>query len=285
MAHIPRNVLLLAPTTPSEVVERAVGSDASLDGWNVLVVGYGRVDGGELGRGSWPSRFEGAPDNVGSIAVGSESDPRGRSAPVPGAEGGVTAVVRDPTALAELVATVGLHLDDWRTGRTLVCFHSLERLVDAVGLEPTLGFLAVLMARLDGADAIGRFSLDPGALDDRTVRGLESAFDDVRRRGHEGEPPSVTPDVAFDVLASSRRRWLLRDLRRTGPTTVDDLVRGLDDDSDGPERIEVSLHHTHLPKLEDAGLIARDGERVVPRPAIDSLVPYLDLAVDDDSAA
>lgn len=286
MSQTPRNVLLLAPTTPSEVVERAVGSGASLDGWNVLSVSYGDEGGNGSPREPWPSRLEGAPANVGSIAVGCEGAPRGRSVPVSGAGKGVTTTVRDPTALAELVVTVGLYLDEWRAGRTLVCVHSLERLVSAVGLESTLGFLAVLTTRLDGADAVGRFSLDPTALDDRIVRGLEPAFDDVRGTELDGGSPSVSPDVAFDVLRSSRRRRLLRDLRRrAGPTTVDDLVRGMDGDaSDGPERIEASLHHTHLPKLEDAGLIARNGDRIVPRPVIDSLVPYLDLALDDESS-
>ena len=70
-----------------------------------------------------------------------------------------------------------------------------------------------------------------------------------------------------DVLASDRRRNVLAYLERRPESRIsrDEIVDALlerEPDEPGPatrrERLEVDLHHVHLPKLADAGIIDHD---------------------------
>lgn len=276
-----RTVLTLAPAaTPIDGAERAFGSDAPFEEWNVLLVAYGH-DHDRL-RTAWCDRFGRMPADFGSISVGAGVHPR--TAPRPESRRDVTVTVRDPTNLAELGITISLYLDDWTSRRTLVCFHSIEDLITHAGDEAAFRFVHLLTGRLASADAIGQFSLDPSALEESTVRTLETTFDVVREADSDADPSSLPPDTAFDVLRASRRRYVLHYLRRGGgPVTAEELAeRVAGHDPDGRERIEASLRHTHLPKLEAAGLIARPGGRVTARPAIASLAPYLELVSERD---
>ena len=87
--------------------------------------------------------------------------------------------------------------------------------------------------------------------------------------GESGTPiPSDSPDAAFDALANRRRREILSVLAdRRGPVSEADLashvvareerkpLQGVRDEEH--QRVRASLHHAHLPKLADAGLILR----------------------------
>lgn len=83
----------------------------------------------------------------------------------------------------------------------------------------------------------------------------------------EQEP--LTQDVVFDILSSARRRYVLYQLRTEeqpveltelaedvaaweNDTTVDELTK------QQRKRVYVSLYQTHVPKLEDAGLVQYD---------------------------
>lgn len=70
--------------------------------------------------------------------------------------------------------------------------------------------------------------------------------------------------VLLDVLANRRRRLVLQCLGDAAePTTIDDLAeevaareRGSEAVPEGDvERVALSLSHTHVPKLEDAGVV------------------------------
>jgi hypothetical protein len=76
----------------------------------------------------------------------------------------------------------------------------------------------------------------------------------------------------FDVLASPRRRYVLANLQRcTEPTKIEDLARDVCawelgcDPGELPEGredpIRVSLYHSHVPKMVDAGLLVYEGDR------------------------
>ena len=88
----------------------------------------------------------------------------------------------------------------------------------------------------------------------------------------ENEPSVDT----YDVLADERRRAALSVLSdRDGPLELSALARAVavrtEDDATGPapdavDRMRVSLHHQHLPKLADAELIAYDVDRKVVYP-------------------
>lgn len=75
-------------------------------------------------------------------------------------------------------------------------------------------------------------------------------------------------DDLFDALASDQRRAMLAVLAAAGELTVDDLAATVtDDDVAGPDaefpaadssRMEILLHHRHLPKLDAVGLVDYD---------------------------
>ncbi|MFC7139041.1 hypothetical protein ACFQMA_04210 [Halosimplex aquaticum] len=83
------------------------------------------------------------------------------------------------------------------------------------------------------------------------------------------EDETLTQDVVFDILSSARRRYVLYLLRTEdapveltelaedvaaweNDTTVDELTK------QQRKRVYVSLYQTHVPKLEDAGLVNYD---------------------------
>lgn len=91
------------------------------------------------------------------------------------------------------------------------------------------------------------------------------AFDDEAFR-HLIETRGDVDDVV-DCLASERRRLVLALLHTNdGPMAREELAREVaayqcHEASDGAiEEVEVSLHHAHLPKLEDVGLVEQDRE-------------------------
>lgn len=72
----------------------------------------------------------------------------------------------------------------------------------------------------------------------------------------------------FDVLAHHRRRRVVAYVAdRNGETTLDAVAEHLRDDcGDECERVRVSLHHRHLPKLDDLGVLDYDDSANVVRP-------------------
>ncbi|WP_122090732.1 DUF7344 domain-containing protein [Halalkalicoccus subterraneus] len=80
----------------------------------------------------------------------------------------------------------------------------------------------------------------------------------------------VSLDTVFDLLRKERRRYALYYLdRREGQVSIEELTEQVarwEDESPGepaPEkydRVELSLHHTHLPKTASADFIEYDAE-------------------------
>lgn len=79
-------------------------------------------------------------------------------------------------------------------------------------------------------------------------------------------------DETFDVLTHSYRRYVLYHLRtHSEEVDIDTLSAMLANELEGPsttagggktaEHIEIVLHHIHLPKLADAGLITFSRDR------------------------
>lgn len=70
-------------------------------------------------------------------------------------------------------------------------------------------------------------------------------------------------------------------LGATGPTTRSDLAETLADSeaetlSESPEEVAVTLHHFHLPKLAEVGLIEYDSDEGTVRPTGDVGLPIFD---------
>jgi len=87
-------------------------------------------------------------------------------------------------------------------------------------------------------------------------------------------PTGISTDVVFEILSNTRRRMVLYYLRRSGGSaTVQELaeqIAALENDvevedlqSQQRKRVYVSLYQTHIPKLEETGIIEYDDARGV----------------------
>jgi len=67
-------------------------------------------------------------------------------------------------------------------------------------------------------------------------------------------------DSLFETLADEQRRRLLAHLVETddGVAGLPELADRIADGDDERERAIIQLHHTHLPKLEDEGIVEYD---------------------------
>ncbi|MFC7141450.1 hypothetical protein ACFQMA_16625 [Halosimplex aquaticum] len=79
----------------------------------------------------------------------------------------------------------------------------------------------------------------------------------------------LTDDECYDLLADERRRLALAELaERSAPIALDDLaaavaareVDGATPSATDTQRAAVSLHHAHLPRMADLGVIDYDAQ-------------------------
>ncbi|USZ68612.1 helix-turn-helix domain-containing protein [Halorussus salilacus] len=93
-------------------------------------------------------------------------------------------------------------------------------------------------------------------------------------------------ETTFDILNDPVRRNVIAILHDSGPITRAQLAAELSeamDDAAGPEtargagprQLRISLHHNHLPRLADAGVVEYDGDGVAATSALDRLAGAL----------
>ena len=91
-------------------------------------------------------------------------------------------------------------------------------------------------------------------------------------------------DIALDLLADRYRRRLLMALLEHNPQDDDEtqIPAEITIEDDDLEQLRIHMTHTHLPKLEDAGVIMWDRERhsISKGPQFDELLPLLKLMYD-----
>lgn len=90
------------------------------------------------------------------------------------------------------------------------------------------------------------------------------------------EDGTLSLDSQFQAVSAAERRRLLLALAETSPMDVADLGAHDRDNS-------IPLHHVHLPKLANCGLVvlSDDGRRVSRGPAFDDIEPVLEFLQDD----
>lgn len=117
-----------------------------------------------------------------------------------------------------------------------------------------------------------------------------AAGDDPRASGSEEQPTELSKDELFHLLQNQRRRQVLVFLQGTegeinmrdvaeqvaaweNDTTIDAL------DSNERQRVYIALYQSHLPKLDDAGVLTYNQQRgIVSRTALaDQLDAYLNI--------
>ncbi|ELY46254.1 response regulator [Natronorubrum bangense] len=99
--------------------------------------------------------------------------------------------------------------------------------------------------------------------------------------------PNLSSDELFHILSAANRRTVLFHLRQHRAATLDELLDvltevGTDDtDKVDRERVHSSLLHSHLPKLEDYGLVTHNqNEQIVESTSLHGNIgEWLDLAV------
>lgn len=94
-------------------------------------------------------------------------------------------------------------------------------------------------------------------------------------------------ETTFDLLSSEVRRDIVAALHETRSIRRPDLTATLAD-GDGEtarRRLRIALHHRHLPRLADAGVIEYDGETVTATSRLEQLANSLSLADGEPSAA
>lgn len=100
---------------------------------------------------------------------------------------------------------------------------------------------------------------------------------------------SLSGDTAFDLLSSSRRRFVLTYLRdEPEPVALTEIAAAMaaaendipraELDSQQRKRAYVSLYQTHIPRLEEDSVVTYDPDtgEVALQPAADELLRYID---------
>jgi DNA-binding transcriptional ArsR family regulator len=113
----------------------------------------------------------------------------------------------------------------------------------------------------DGADSNGTDRPDGSDPDDEPDAGSPAT-----RRRSDGGLPAL--DRYFDALSDRRRRYALYELQRSGSVSEEELARRIaaretgrpadDLAAEDYRRVQSDLHHDHLPRLADYGLVAFD---------------------------
>lgn len=114
--------------------------------------------------------------------------------------------------------------------------------------------------------------------------------DEERNRSHPSADVSV--DDVFDALSDSRRRYVLHHLADQSDDTAGYgglveyvIAHSPDLDGEDGDRVRLTLTHTHLPKLADAGLIDHDTRSGTVRYRPSSLVEEIRELVADREPA
>jgi hypothetical protein len=88
-------------------------------------------------------------------------------------------------------------------------------------------------------------------------------------REENAEPSPERLDVLLTVLSEPRRRRVVEYVRDNERATLAELAEFVAErespDRPPVERIELSLYHSHLPRLVEADLLAYDGDRTTVR--------------------
>ena len=84
-------------------------------------------------------------------------------------------------------------------------------------------------------------------------------------------------DELLGLLGDHHRRRVVTELADNSPVTVEEFVRAAD--GVAPHSVAITLHHTHLPKLQRAGVVTwDDGAGTVSRgPEFEAVEPLVEL--------
>lgn len=99
-----------------------------------------------------------------------------------------------------------------------------------------------------------------------------------------GDGSALSTGKAFDLLAVRPCRYALYELYERESLSLAQLARRVaartydDPDDERVERLHVSLHHSHVPKLESAAIVVRENDIVELGERASDLEPFVRYA-------
>lgn len=102
----------------------------------------------------------------------------------------------------------------------------------------------------------------------------------IEYAGELAELTELTDGDRYEILSSRRRRSVIDALASSaGPVSLDSLASSVaaleaqidPDDDSAVQTIAVSLHHTHLPKMADYGVLEYDADANLVDPSLSPL--------------
>ncbi|WP_276301154.1 helix-turn-helix transcriptional regulator [Halorussus lipolyticus] len=185
------NVLLLAPLTPTgnRTCLELLASTTSPDEANVAAVTYTPPP--ETWISDWKTHIDRLPAELAFIHANTVDTDDEETAGIPP---GVSVSRVDPNQPMDIIAPLSERLTRWKGNgnRTMVSVQTLTILLEYVDFDTAFRYLHILTHRVQAADAIGFYHMDPEIHDEETINTLKSLFDAVVEVSDDGEKWSVT---------------------------------------------------------------------------------------------
>ncbi|WP_227357634.1 helix-turn-helix transcriptional regulator [Haladaptatus salinisoli] len=110
----------------------------------------------------------------------------------------VTTVTVDPADPMEIIVPLSSHLEKWTTTETqpIVSIQTLTVLLEYVDFDTAFRYLHILTHRIQAADAVGYFQMDPDIHDPETINTLKTLFDVIVEISEEGVEWTTSPAYA-----------------------------------------------------------------------------------------
>jgi hypothetical protein len=186
------NVLLLAPLTPTgnRTCLELLASTARPEEANVAAITYTPPP--ETWIADWTAHNDRLPAEIAFIHANTvETADENRAEGVP-PEVSVARV--DPNQPMDIIAPLSEQLTRWEDNgnQTLVSVQTLTILLEYVDFDTAFRYLHILTHRVQAANAIGFYHMDPDIHDEETINTLKTLFDAVVEVSDGGEQWSVT---------------------------------------------------------------------------------------------
>lgn len=179
------NVLVLGPAAAAPVVETTadLSAEAVGDSYQLLTMTFNQSP------EQWLTEFEtangGLPDRVGLVGVGDRSQETAFSDVFGDREVPADVkIVADPADLPRLGITLSEFVAQWVEDIPIVlAFDSITAFLQYADLQSVYRFLQTLKGRLDSANGVGLYFMNPAAHDEQTMATVRPLFDVVLEEG------------------------------------------------------------------------------------------------------
>ena len=196
------NVLLLAPLTPTgnRACLELLAATAPPEKANVAAVTYTPPP--ETWISDWREHIDGLPAELAFIHANTVETTGDDAETMIPSDVPVSRV--DPNQPMDIIAPLSEQLTRWKGNghQTLVSVQTLTILLEYVDFDTAFRYLHILTHRVQAADAIGFYHMDPDIHDEETVNTLKTLFDAVVEVSNDGEEWSITETYGDRTVTS-----------------------------------------------------------------------------------